>query len=353
MEWLKRHRVKVGLSLLSGCLFVWLLHIANLPWLPERSTLDRAEWWALPLYLVVWSVVHVLRAARWQLLLAPIATVSMRRLIAVSFVGFAAIVVLPLRSGEIVRPALIRQKGQLSGWSAIGTVGAERIIDGLFLALMLWVGLLVSDPLSPLPETIGNLEVSPRVVPLTAYVALGIFGCAFAAMAAFYFARDWARMMVRKTIGIASQPLAIWLSERVERVTDGLKFLPRKEYTLPFVALTAVYWLLNAFATSWLASGVGLEGLDLARACVVTGVLALGVMVPNAPGFLGAFQLSVFAALSLFYPESELLTLGGGFVFLLFVGQTAVTLGGGVLGAFMLRTSFGAALNTSDAEFAE
>lgn len=350
MEWLKRHRLKVGISLLSVCAFVGLLHVANLPWLPSTSNLSLTRWWALPLYVALWSLVHVVRAARWQLLLAPIAAVPMRKLVAVSFVGFAAIVLLPLRSGEIVRPALIRQKGRLSGWSAMGTIAAERIIDGLFLALMLWAGLLTSETLSPLPETIGHLKVSPRVVPMTAYVALSLFGCAFVAMSLFYFARAWARRAVELTLGRVLPRLATWLAERIERVSEGLSFLTNLKYTALFVALTALYWFVNAGATSLLAEGVGLHGLGFSQACVVTGVLALGIMVPNAPGFLGAFQFSVYAALSLYYPEQQLFGEGSAFVFFLFLGQTVVTLVGGVLGALMLRTSFGQALSSSQSD---
>lgn len=350
MAWLKRHRLKLAASLVSILAFYGLLEMARLPWLPSDDVLARVEWWALPLYVLVWSLVHVVRAVRWQLLLSPLARVPLGKVLAVSFVGFAAIVILPLRTGEVVRPALIREQGRLSGWSAIGTVGAERVLDGLFLAVMLWLGLVLTPQLSPLPDSIGELGVSPRIVAATAYAALGLFSTALVAMAAFYFARDWARRMVALTVGRVSKPLAEWLSVRVEKVANGLSFLPRPGNTLTFIALTAVYWLVNAYATCWLADGVGMAELGLGQACVVTGVLALGIMVPNAPGFLGAFQFSVFAALSLFYPPSDLFSRGAGLVFLLFAGQTLVTLGGGVLGAVLLRTSLVKLLSTGEGE---
>jgi uncharacterized protein (TIRG00374 family) len=350
MDWLKRHRLKLAASLVSLCAFYWLLEMASLPWLPDDAALARAEWWALPLYVVVWSLVHVVRALRWQLLLSPLGHVPLRKVLAVSFVGFAAIVLLPLRTGEVVRPALVREEGRLSGWSAIGTVGAERILDGLFLALMLWLGLLWTPQLSPLPDTIGDLDVSPRIVAGTAYGALLLFGGALVAMAAFYFARSWARRAVMATLGRVSVRLAEWLSVRVEKVANGLSFLPRARNTVSFIALTALYWLVNAYATCWLADGVGLPELGLGQACVVTGVLALGIMVPNAPGFLGAFQFSVFAALSLFYPPADLFSRGASLVFFLFIGQTLVTLGGGLVGAVMLRSSFSELLLRGESE---
>lgn len=350
MDWLKRHQLKVAASLVSVCAFYWLLQMARLPWLPGKGALEHTAWWALPLYLLVWSFVHVVRAVRWQLLLAPLAHVPLRKVLAVSFVGFAAIVLLPLRTGEVVRPALVREEGRLSGWSAIGTVGAERVLDGLFLAVMLWLGLILTPQLSPLPDTIGDLHISPRVVAGTAYAALLLFGGAMVAMATFYFARDWAKRVVTATVGKVSLPLSEWVSVRVEKVAHGLSFLPRASNTISFIVLTAVYWLVNAYATCWLADGVGIPELGLGQACVITGVLALGIMVPNAPGFLGAFQFSVFAALSLFYPPEDLFSRGADLVFFLFLGQTLVTLGGGVIGALMLRTSLSELLSTSETE---
>jgi hypothetical protein len=215
---------------------------------------------------------------------------------------------------------------------------------------MLWLGLVTTPQLSPLPDSIGDLHVSPHIVAGTAYAALLLFSGAMLAMTVFYFARAWARRAVAATVGRVSTRLSDWLSVRVEKVANGLSFLPRARNTLVFVGLTAVYWLVNAYATCWLADGVGMPELGLGQACVVTGVLALGVMVPNAPGFLGAFQFSVFAALSLYYPPADLFSRGASLVFFLFLGQTLVTLGGGVVGAVLLRTSLGELLSRSEGE---
>jgi hypothetical protein len=337
-------------SLALACVFVWLLRAGALPFLPTRADLARFEWSTLIGYVAVWSLVHVLRAWRWRFLLAPIAQVPMRKLLLTSFIGFAAIVILPMRAGEIVRPALVREKGKLSGWSATGTVGAERIIDGLVLSLMLLFGLLFSTPLDPLPERIGNLPISPRVVPSASYVALGVFACAFVVMGVFYFARDWARSWVERIVGLVSPRLASWIAERIERVTQGLSFLPQLRYTVPFIASTVVYWLMNAAAALWLAWGCGMEQMTFAQACVLTGVLALGIMVPNAPGFFGAFQFSAYAALSLFFPEQQLFSDGSLLVFFLFVAQNGIMVIAALIAAAMLGMSMSTALATDEAD---
>jgi glycosyltransferase 2 family protein len=348
VDWLKKHRWKAVISLLVTFAFVWLLQAGALPFLPEPGALARVHWWAFAAYLVLWLVMHVLRAWRWRFLLDPIHRVPLRKLILTSFIGFAAILILPVRAGEFVRPALVRERGKLSGWSATGTVAAERIIDGLFLSILLWVGITCSQQLDPMPDTIGGLGISPRVVPRATYLALLVFVSAFTVMALFWVKRRWARETLSSIVGIFSKPFAAWVAERIEKVTDGLKFLPNAGYTVPFVGWTAAYWLLNAAATWVLAYGCGLPHLSYAQACVLTGFLALGIMVPNAPGFFGQFQFSVYAALSLFVPEAQLLAEGSVLVFLLYVGQTGIILLTALYSVLALRTPLLSALDAED-----
>jgi uncharacterized protein (TIRG00374 family) len=341
---LKKHGVKLVVSTTIALGFVWLLNAGALPILPDSQALLQFKWWTLGGYLLLWSLVHWLRAVRWHYLLAPIAQVPMTKLLTTSFVGFAAIVLLPMRAGEVVRPALVREKGTLSGWSALGTVGAERIADGLVLSLMLLFGLLTSDSLSPLPEQIGDSGISPQVVPIGTYFALAVFGSAFVVMGVFYWKRAFALGLVNRSVGWVSRPLASWLTFRIDRVCTGLSFLPRPKENAAFMGLTAAYWLLNALATWLLGYGVGLE-MTYGQACVLAGVLALGIMVPNAPGFFGAFQVSVYAGLSLYVPKDQLLHLGSVLVFFLYVGQMAIIFGAALLSLPWLKGSLSQALS--------
>lgn len=339
ISWINAHRVKVLVSLVVAVIFVWLLRAGALPFLPAKHALARFEWWTLLAYIGAWTVVNVLRAWRWKFLLDPIHVVPTKKLLYTSFVGFAAILILPVRAGEFVRPALVREKGKLSGWSATGTVAAERIIDGLLLSVILLIGLAGSRQLDPLPERIGLLNVSPRVVPNATVTALFVFAAGFVVMGIFYYARDWARRVTEAVVGLFSPSLGTWLADRVERVSSGLRFLPQPRYTAPFVFWTTVYWLLNAGSTLLLSYGCGLTDLDFAQCCVITGFLALGIMVPNVPGFFGQFQFSVYAALSLFVPEATLLAEGSVLVFMLYVGQTVVLLGSALVGALLSHTT--------------
>jgi uncharacterized protein (TIRG00374 family) len=343
-SWLRKHRLKLLTSVLIACGFGYLLHAGALPLVPSREALARIRWWTIPAFVVVWSVVHTVRAARWHWLLAPVCRVPLGRVIAVAFMGFAAILLLPFRAGEVVRPILIRKEGALSGWEAAGTVGAERVLDGLFLSGLLFVSLQVAQPLDPLPDRIGELPVPASVVPRAAYGALAMFAIAFTVMGAFFFFRRWARRATERIVGVVSLPLARWLANRVEQVADGLRFLPRARYTLPFLAATAVYWFLNGASMWLLAWGCGFDDMSFAQACATMGVLGLGILLPNAPGFFGAFQISIYAGLAMYFAPSLVVGPGAAYVFLIYVLQVFITFGAGALAMLRERTGLSEAL---------
>jgi len=342
--WLRRHAGKLLLSLLVAASCVWLLRAGGLPVLPPASSFAQTKWWTVGAYLAMWSVVHVLRAIRWTWLLESVAKVSLRRILAVSFVGFAAIALLPIRTGEAVRPLLIRKEGELSGWTAMGTIAAERIIDGLLLSVMLLTGLALSTPLSPLPDHIGDLPVSPAVVPRLAYAALALFAVAFLVMGLFYAQRSFARRATERLVGWLSPKLATWLADRVEHVASGLGFLPNARHTVPFVLTTAAYWLLNAAGTWLVAWGVGFENFSFVEGMVTTGVVALGLLAPNAPGFFGAYQISFYAGLAVFYPREMVIGPGAACVALVYSCQLFLTIAGAGLGFLLERTDVRLAL---------
>jgi hypothetical protein len=64
------------------------------------------------------------------------------------------------------------------------------------------------------------------------------------------------------------------------------------------------------------------------------GCLGIGILVPSGPGYFGAFQLSTYMALGMFFHEDMLSGPGAAFVFLLYatqVGFHIVAMGIGLL----------------------
>lgn len=316
--------VKLAASLGIAGAFVWTLQRGGLPLLPPREALARVDVGSCVLYFALLMLWYFVRAARWRHLLRPLAPgISTLRVIAVSCVAYGAILVLPLRAGEFVRPYLIRDRGRLSIASAMGTIGAERILDGLMLTTLLGVCLQLAPWLDPLPDHIGKLKIPVVAVPLYSYFALAGFVGLFVSMLVFHRWPALGRVIVERTLGLVSRRAAAAASEFVARLADGLRFLPDVRHVGPFLLESAVYWGVNALSFFVLARGCGLPGFTFTHACVVMGVLGIGIVVPAGPGLFGAFQASTYAALAMFYRDDVVLGSGSAFVFLLYVLQSA------------------------------
>lgn len=340
---LQRHGLKLAVSLVLGVGIAWILARGGLPLVPPSSAFASVRPWTVVVYVATLAVVHYLRAIRWRHLLRPVGQASLRSVLAVSWIAFGAILLSPFRSGEIVRPYLITKRSNIRIWEATGTVGAERVLDGLVLSLMLFAGLQMATPLAPLPDHVGSLPVPAAAVPKAAYGALALFMGAFALMGTFFFARDFARRATFAVIGLVSRRLAERLAAVVERVADGLRFLPSPGHLVPFLAETLAYWIINAAGVQLLAWGSGLTGVTLAQAAVTVGCLGVGILVPAGPGYFGAFQLSTYMALAMYFPESMLVGPGAAFVFFLYVTQ---------VGFHVLAMGIGLVLNRADAHAA-
>lgn len=318
--------MSVLISLIIGAVFVWLLKAGALPVVPSGTALGAVPLWVPVAYAFVWLVVLFLRGVRWYWLLRPVTDVSVRQVLYASFVGYAALVILPLRMGEFMRPAMISRHSNTRFFTATSSSGAERVLDGLILCVFMFTALQLAPRVEPLPDTIGQLPVPANLVPRAAYLALAGFSAALIAMAVFYWWRSFAVRVIQLVFGRIAPRLASWLTVRFEQLTDGLSFLKTWSATGPFVSISLVYWLLNAAGLWLVLRGCGLAGIGFWEAAVVMGVLGLGLLTPNAPGYFGAFQLSVYAGLALFLPPGEILGRGVVAVFYIYVLQIGVIL---------------------------
>lgn len=318
---IRRHSSRLALSVIVAFVFWLVLRGGGLPVIPDREALTYVTWWGVAGYALVHIALTFVRAMRARHLLAPIANVPIRQVISVSYIGFLAIFALPFRLGEVVRPALFHNKGNVSFAAATGMIGAERIIDGLILMIVLGVSLPLGRPLSPLPDHIGHLPIPVVAVPAAAYTTLVVFVGAFCAMALFYWRREMARRLTGLVFGWISPRLGEFLARQVEKMAQGFGFLPSPRRLFPYLLETLVYWALAGLGMWVLALGCGLHGVSFPQALAIMGVLGLGIIVPGAPGYFGAFQGSVYAGLAIYLAEPVVLGPGSAYVFVLYVMQ--------------------------------
>ncbi|HEY1956789.1 MAG TPA: lysylphosphatidylglycerol synthase transmembrane domain-containing protein [Polyangiaceae bacterium] len=342
----RRHAARfVGSIVLLVCV-VWAARHSGLELLPPWSRFHDVRWWAAPLYLVLIAVWTWFRSVRWRFLLRRVAPdVPKKRLLAISVVGFAAILLLPFRLGEFVRPGLLREKGKVSFSAATGSIIAERIVDGVFLSVVLAIALLVVPTVHPLPEHVVGLPVSVAQTRAYAFIVAACFLSGLVVLVIFYFARDFAKRATLAVFGIVSRPLAEKLAAEAEKLADGFHFFSDYRAAAGFLFETTLYWGFNALSMLVLAWGCGLVHGDGSaatfwEACALMGMLGVAILIPGPPGMLGVFQAGLFAGMTMYYPEEIVRDRGAVYACLSFLIQVFWQLAAGGVGMLSGHTSF-------------
>jgi len=157
----------LSLGMLALC--TWLVWPDATARLELHKVFAAIQWAHFAVYLAGWLglqiIVHLCRSLRWNELLAPLGVrVPAGPLLAISSVGFMAILALPVRLGEFVRPGLLAKGGYSTAAAALGTVAVERIVDGLIISLLVFGAFFAHRG----PD-------SPGWMMATAYGALALF----------------------------------------------------------------------------------------------------------------------------------------------------------------------------------
>lgn len=350
MEFVRRHKGKLAASFVIT-LGIWAtLHKGGLKIVPEGGDFAHVRWWTVAVYPLTLAAFTWFRSVRWRFLLRGVAEVPKKRLLAVSCIGFAAILLMPFRIGEFVRPYLVRTRPEnrkqgerpITMTAATSSVVAERIIDGLYLSIVLALALVFVPTVHPLPDRVVGIPVSVEHVRMSGYAMLGLFCVAFTTIAVFYFARSWAHRATLAVIGKVSMPLAEKLAGMAEKFADGLHVFGRGRDALGFFVETTLYWTANAVGMWFLAWGCGVvhadgTGPSFGEACALMGMLGCAILIPGPPGLLGVFQAGIYAGMTMYFPTNIVVGAGAAYVFLMYASQVVFQLVAGGWGLVVER----------------
>ncbi|PID39840.1 MAG: hypothetical protein CSA65_06665 [Proteobacteria bacterium] len=300
---MKKLLIRLAVSLVIGGAFLWLAS-RKMSFEGAWATIRAARWTMLLPFAGSMLVQHLFRTWRWGQLLAPIHPVPFSRLLPVSSVGFLAIIALPLRMGEFVRPYLIAKPPRLKMSQAFGTMAVERVFDGLILSLGAFSAVMLAR--------FRGVEV-PSWVFSAGVVALGLFCAALAVLVMTLWKREQAVTLCRKLFSLFSAKLADKAAGVAEGIVEGFKVLPDVKRLSLFLVATLGYWGLNAVALWMVAAAFDLP-LAFGSSFGLLALVGIGIMIPAGPGFAGNFEYFANGALSLYLPPGLLAKTGPGFI---------------------------------------
>ena len=289
-----RMLVKIAVSLGVGVVCVlYVLHGMDRP--AVLAALRALPPSAIVIYLAILAVTHFFRAWRWEYLLRPLGvSLPLRRLLLISSVGFMAILALPVRLGEFVRPYFLTRERGLRMSASLGSVAVERIIDGLLISILFFVAYLVSAG----DMFTRELRVG-ACLSLLGFLSLTIF---------LALARVWTEQTITFALKVSLLPTLA--PARAHQVADKLRALISGFHSLAdrrnfgiFLLQSVVYWGANGLGMWILARQMGLP-ISLGAAYATMSFTGVILSLPNSPGLVGLFHAGIKLGLLAYLPAA-------------------------------------------------
>jgi len=236
------------------------------------------------LYALIVCLLNLyLRSLRWGYILRSTFIFNQKFLFPVSSIGIAAITILPLRLGEIVRPLLISKNSNINFSSALASIVFERILDTFMILTLLSIVIFFSS----VPDWVYNAGLG----------LLFLISLIFLMIIFVYFNKDKIEAIFSK-LSIILPDKFLGSAQRVfNSFFDGLDILSKPLDIFITVLISIFIWLSYGLIVYLMFSFHSFD-LPIIAAYSVVVLTFLATSLPAAPGFLGTFQYGCFLALT-------------------------------------------------------
>lgn len=238
------------------------------------------------------------RAWRWRVLLGDDHPTSFRHRLTTTSIGFMGNSIFPGRIGEPLRAFMLaRLESHVTFTGALATLVIERVFDlvATLVALVLFLAL------APIPAAAVGGDHAQLLERITffGWVFAGVLlGAVGGLVVVSWLPTPFVGSLLRRVL-----PSSI--AEKVEHLVasfrGGLSSLRSGRAIVLALAYTAVVWTSILLTNYCMMHAFAFDGLGLAQALGLMVVLCFAVALPQAPGYLGVFQLASEATLTGLY----------------------------------------------------
>jgi uncharacterized protein (TIRG00374 family) len=245
-------------------------------------------WWVIPILAIIFFSL-LLRAWRWQYLLAPIQPVRLSGLYASLAVGYMANTFLPAHLGEVVRAYHARGKTGISASAIFATIVVERLIDIFALLMLMGLALIVF----PFPGWVQKSGVIMLVL------VVGLF-------ALLLMMKKYRRQTLAasdRLTGFLPATVSGRINELLDQFLNGIVALRHAGHYLAVGILSVLIWTSYVLTFQLLFYAFDFNviyHLPWTAALVVLVITTISIVVPSSPGYVGSYHFLCQLALGLF-----------------------------------------------------
>jgi glycosyltransferase 2 family protein len=248
------------------------------------AALRQADYvWLLPAIAITLAILAV-KGVRWQLLFLPEHQLPFAPVFTALCAGYLASNVLPARLGEVVRVVLLASEEPVGVARTVSTIVVERLLD--ILSLLIILVLLL--PFVTLPPAMTRAAQSLGVLALVGSAALLLLS--------FWKERvlRWTRSVLHY-IRFLDRP-AVY--QALGHLIDGFATL-RGRLGLALIAVSLLSWF-GSVAVAWCVAQAFATSVPVTAMAFTVVVVALGMVIPSSPGYIGVFHYLATVALAPF-----------------------------------------------------
>jgi uncharacterized protein (TIRG00374 family) len=265
------------------------------------------------------TCIFPLRARRWKPILEPIKRdIPFSRLWSATAIGMMINNVVPARAGEFARAfALTRSTPEVPFPASFASLAVDRLFDAVVVFGLMFGAML--DPAFP-----SGVEFGGRPIAQYAVVGVGIILVVLVGMYGLILFPGRVLSLYELVVRRLVPRLEARGRDALLGLANGLSVLKTPRHFAAVLWWTILHWLTNAFAF-WLAFRAVGVAAPFSAALFLQGIIAVGVAVPQAPGFFGAFEGFGKVGLGVYgVPADQAVTWAIGFHFLSYVPITLI-----------------------------
>jgi uncharacterized protein (TIRG00374 family) len=254
--------------------------------------------WLFPA-VISYMIAFLMRGIRWRYLLLPIKKCKVIDLVSTLSIGFMANNLLPLRVGELIRAYVNGKKENISKSSSLATIVIERVFDGLTLVVLLLAAFLFLGSASYPQHTF------PGWLKKMTYLAWVIFLGTLILLYIMMRAKELTGKVIKKVFGFLKEPVLKKILDLTSSFIEGLNILRQRRKILTVSSFSILVWTFEG-TTFYLGAKALNLSITYPQAYLTMVVIALGVMIPSSPAFVGVYEYFCITALALFAIDKSL-----------------------------------------------
>lgn len=284
----KRNIVALAITIIFTIIVIWNVNFSELVML--CGLMDKR--YILP-YMVLFAIVMLARAVRWQILL-PKTKCNLYNLYEIYMTSNLLNVFLPARAGDVFRGVYFGQKYKLSKLSMLGTVFAERILDGLTVICLLSLGMIIYYR--------SKFVLNLLMIAIVLFVGSFIFMIWVYKYKKVDFICDKIKKCTLKMPSELSEKICVFVDKcnpLLNLFMDGFETFTDLKKMGKITIFSAISWAGDCFMVCFLLSAFGIDA-HFTISLFVVSFIALSTIIPQSSMYIGLYQGAFILAAQLF-----------------------------------------------------